>query len=625
MAILFEEPTMIKLSAGGYKNPVEVSEENRRLYLKFGFNKPLMDVIKARFEGRKFHGYEDPPRKEWSIPVDSAHNQFQLAYMQGQDVYKPYTVPVDVIRPNRETCFGHQVEGISFALTRRHCILAFEMGTGKTLISIETLETLKFFDVWYVAPKSALASARMDYRRWDSRIMPDFMTYEAMTKRVENWKPGEPAPRAVIFDEASRLKTPTSKRSQAAYHLAEAIRKEHGRESLILLMSGSPAPKSPGDWFSLCRIACPGFLVEGSLQSFQERYALMQKKDYGTGAFNQLVAWKDNDKRCGACGQPREHELHTTKFDHIFEPMKNEVVELYKRMAGLVLVKMKKDCLDLPDKVYKIVRCDVAPDMKRAALLFKKGCKTVIEVLTRCRELSDGFQYINECVGTEDCPHCVEGFMEEKDKDDPSIFNKVPCHYCAGSKVLKKFESVTKEFPCGKDSALEEILEDHEDIGRIVIYAGFTASIDRVERVCEKHGWTVIRVDGRGCKSPFGDLEASVKAFQDRDPLSIAGQTRVAFIGHPGSAGMGLTLTAASTVVYFSNDFRAESRIQSEDRIHRAGMDVNRGATIIDLIGLETDMYVLDNLKRKRELQSITMGELTEASLNFESSDVEFR
>jgi SNF2 family DNA or RNA helicase len=106
---------------------------------------------------------------------------------------------------------------------------------------------------------------------------------------------------------------------------------------------------------------------------------------------------------------------------------------------------------------------------------------------------------------------------------------------------------------------------------------------------------------------PKTDVEM-LKIFQKQ----VDHANRVVFVGHPGSAGMGLTLTASPTIVYWSNDFNAESRIQSEDRIHRAGMDVNRGATIVDLIHLPTDLLVLENLKKKRELQNITFGELQE-------------
>ena len=84
---------------------------------------------------------------------------------------------------------------------------------------------------------------------------------------------------------------------------------------------------------------------------------------------------------------------------------------------------------------------------------------------------------------------------------------------------------------------------------------------------------------------------------------------KVAFVGHPKSAGMGLTLTASPVVIYYSNDFDMEARVQSEDRIHRIGLDMNRGATIIDLIHLSSDLKVLENLQKKRDLQSLSLGE----------------
>lgn len=70
---------------------------------------------------------------------------------------------------------------------------------------------------------------------------------------------------------------------------------------------------------------------------------------------------------------------------------------------------------------------------------------------------------------------------------------------------------------------------------------------------------------------------------------------------------MGLTLTASKFICYYSNDYNAESRQQSEDRIHRAGMDTNVAPTIIDLIHLPTDLMVLENLRNKKDLQHMTL------------------
>jgi len=76
---------------------------------------------------------------------------------------------------------------------------------------------------------------------------------------------------------------------------------------------------------------------------------------------------------------------------------------------------------------------------------------------------------------------------------------------------------------------------------------------------------------------------------------------------------MGLTLTASPTEFFFSNDFSGEARIQAVARFHRTGADENRGCTVIDAVCLPTDLLVLDNLRRKKELQALSMGDITAA------------
>jgi len=73
---------------------------------------------------------------------------------------------------------------------------------------------------------------------------------------------------------------------------------------------------------------------------------------------------------------------------------------------------------------------------------------------------------------------------------------------------------------------------------------------------------------------------------------------------------MAYTFTMSPLCIYYSNDFSGEARMQSEDRGHRAGMDTNRGYRVIDLIHLPSDQLVLNNLKIKKKLQGLTMGEL---------------
>jgi SNF2 family DNA or RNA helicase len=94
--------------------------------------------------------------------------------------------------------------------------------------------------------------------------------------------------------------------------------------------------------------------------------------------------------------------------------------------------------------------------------------------------------------------------------------------------------------------------------------------------------------------------------FRDKYP-------KLCFVGHPKAGGMALTLTASPTEIFYSNDFSGEGRMQAEDRAHRPGMDVNKGLTIVDYIHLQTDLYVLENLQKKKDLQSLSLGELRAA------------
>lgn len=628
-----------KMMQGKYMHPVTIRTEGDYHFLSTPF--ALKDEAKM-MQGARWMGNDKiHPEKVWRVN-NVRRNNFNIAYLEGQRPFARYTKPLldqdgqgFRLRKTRTNwrnqvipLFQHQLEMTLHMLIRRQCIIAGEMGTGKTLAAIEAMELSLVPEVWYIAPKSALVSVKLECMKWKCRTKIRYMTYDELKKVLANWISGDPPPRMVIFDESSRVKTHTSQRSQAAFHLAEAMRDAYGDDAYIILMSGSPAPKSPLDWYWQCEIACPGFLREGDYAKFTNRLAVLELNEDTAGTkFNKMVCWKDgNEKVCGQCGKAPEDLCHTEIIHgkyHNFKQLPNEVSRLYKSMSGLVYVKFKKDCLDLPEKQYRIIRIRPTIDLLRAAKIVQAGCRTTIQSLTLMRELSDGFQYRDVKSGTEVCEAC------EGNKVRHTSTGAIPCDFCTdasgqptGSTHKVAREIVEVDSP--KLDVVSDLLEENEEQGRIVMYAGFTASIDRLCAHVKKQGWEWIRVDGKGWKTSlpsFGndwkDLSLN-KEFQDPDSK----YSKIAFIAHPGSAGMGLTLTAASMIVYVSNDFNGESRIQSEDRIHRAGMDVNRGATIVDLILLPTDEKVLDNLKRKRELQSMSLGEVSDAIDNFKYTEL---
>ena len=159
----------------------------------------------------------------------------------------------------------------------------------------------------------------------------------------------------------------------------------------------------------------------------------------------------------------------------------------------------------------------------------------------------------------------------------------------AGSAVVRARSPSTRRaadrVDCPKDEALRSILEAHDDDGRLVVFAGFTESVDRVTEVVSTERWEWIRLDGRGWSwSPGIKLTGTVngrkvKPYVELLHLFQKGQDlypRVALVGQADSAGTGLTLTASNEIVFYSNSFNGEARMQACHRIHRPGMDLNK-------------------------------------------------
>jgi SNF2 family DNA or RNA helicase len=666
----------LELESGVYKalsfgmlKPLTLDVKPTYISVRFPYDKNIVSEVKSMQTARW-----NPDNKFWTV-AKSHRNFFAIrALISGykgalvNDPYAPYNSPIITIErkprfnksKNKElTPYVHQFDMADHIITRLQCLIAGEMGVGKTLSMILALEYLKEIgqligSVWYVGPTSAKKSVERELIIWGSKIRPEMMTYEELVKRAKNWEKAK-APQAIVFDECSRIKNPTTQRSQAAFAFAKGIRDDWGIQSIIIAMSGTPAPKSPADWWSQCEVACPGFLKEGDIHKFRNRLELIIQKEsrITNGVYPHLVTWRDNEQKCNVCGELETHVNHdpngvmfNAKSFHSFEKSVNEVSKLYRRMKGLVLVKMKKDCLDLPEKRYRMIEIKPSKSILRAAGLILAAAKTTIEGMTLLRELSDGFQYIDKatgnipchlCKGTKvyvekqeipkTCPNCADTpFQDKTEYGSGELVISCPfhtpeyedvestCPNCGGSGEVKSYERSTKEVASPKEDILKQILEEHEESGRLVVFAGFQGSIDKCVRVCHTQGWHTIRVDGRGWqvtteKNIPLDIEDHLSLFQDWQDK----YPKVVFVGHPKSGGMGLTLTASRSIFYYSNDFDGESRTQSEDRIHRPGMDENKGATIIDCVHLPTDAKVLDNLRKKRKLELMSLGEVKEA------------
>lgn len=226
---------------------------------------------------------------------------------------------------------------------------------------------------------------------------------------------------------------------------------------------------------------------------------------------------------------------------------------------------LKEDCLDLPDKIFIKRQIKLSPDqlklyeqMKQEALAILKGKQsTTVNTLTQLMRL----QQIT-------CGH----FTSDDGVTQPIANNRI--------------------------NELMNVLEETE--GKAIIWAHYQYDMTAIiKAVTEKYGPGSI-VDYYGL-TPQEDRQPNIKRFQD-DP-----ECRF-IVGTPSTGGYGITLTAANTVIYYSNGYDLEKRLQSEDRAHRIGQ--KKSVTYVDLMADDTvDEKIVQALRKKIDIASEVLGE----------------
>jgi SNF2 family DNA or RNA helicase len=240
----------------------------------------------------------------------------------------------------------------------------------------------------------------------------------------------------------------------------------------------------------------------------------------------------------------------------------SELSDVVKTFSDRVL---KEDCLDLPPKNFTkrhiILTHDqrkIYEQMKKAAMAVLNGkVTTTMTVLTQLMRL-----------------------------------HQITCgHFTAD-------DGTTQLIPNNRITELMNILEETE--GKVIIWANYQRDVNQIiKNVTEKYGKNSI-VDYYGL-TPQEDRQDNIRKFQNGPECRF-------LIGTPQTGGYGITLTKANTVVYYSNGYDLEKRLQSEDRAHRIGQKKN--VTYIDLIAEDTvDEKIVEALRKKINIASEVLGE----------------
>ncbi len=461
--------------------------------------------------------------------------------------------------------YAHQLTALEKSWNKETFAYFMEMGTGKTKVLIDNLAMLydkgKVDGAIIVAPKGVV-------KTWYEQELPTHLP-----DHIENvtvlWQPN--------ITKKQQEKLETLYEIGTALHIlvmnVEALSTEKGvkfarkflvsHRSLMAIDESTtiktPSAKRTKNIISLGRHAKYRRIMTGSpiTKNPLDLYSQCEFLDPWLLNFQSYYAFRN-----------RYAEMKTMylrgrsiQVVHAFQNL-GELSEKVKAFSYRVL---KEDCLDLPSKNwtkrYITLTADqrkIYDQMKKSAMAVLNGkVTTTMTVLTQLMRL-----------------------------------HQITCgHFTAD-------DGSTQIIPNNRITELMNVLEETE--GKVIIWANYQRDVNQIiKNVTEKYGEGSI-VDYYGL-TPQEERQDNIRKFQNGPDCRF-------LIGTPQTGGYGITLTKANTVVYFSNGYDLEKRLQSEDRAHRIGQ--KKKVTYVDLIAEGTvDEKIVEALRSKINIASEVMGE----------------
>jgi SNF2 family DNA or RNA helicase len=320
----------------------------------------------------------------------------------------------------------------------------------------------------------------------------------------------------LVVDESTCVKNPKAVQTKAVFKIAK-------NAAYTRILTGTPITQSPLDLWAQCRVLDELALPYPSYTAFKKEFAVEQVLTFGHRSFNKVVGYQNQE-------------------------------QLARLIQPFTLRVLKKDCLDLPPKVYQTRYVELTPEQKRIYKQLMEQClamlepgmvtvTTAITMLLRLQQVTLGYVQPDE---------------------GPLI-----------------------QIPHNRISILSDLLE--EQTGKAIIFVRFVEDIHQITNVLRSLNKRFVCYYGDISST---DRHSAVENFQNGEfDYFIA----------TNAASKGLTLTAAEHVIYYSQNYSLETRLQSEDRAHRIGQ--TKTVLYTDLVAKGTvDDRIVAALREKKQL-----------------------
>ena len=462
--------------------------------------------------------------------------------------------------------YAHQETALQKSYDKKNFGYFMEMGCGKSKVLIDNITWLyeegKIDTAIVVAPKGV-------YRNWQISEIPTHLP-EDIEHEVYVWSANpnkgqrEKLSDGVEKREKLRILLVNVEGFGASKKVSQYVDHFTRGSSFLLAVDESTTIKNPKAkrtkaLVSLGQSAAYKRILTGSpvTKSPMDLYAqcgFMDKKLLG---FDSYYSYQ------GRYAITRTQRMGSHSFQQIVGY--RNLDELADRLAGFSYRVTKDEALDLPNKIYTTREVM----MTKEQLVYYQSIKTAAIAL-----LDDG-QLVS-------APAVMTQLLR---------LQQVLCGH------LMTDDGELVEFPTKRIEALLDTVDEMS--GKVIIWSRFRYDIKNIQaQLAKVHGSSSV-------VSYFGDTsdedrQAAIQAFQFGDARF--------FVANPQTAGYGLTLTAATNVIYYANDFNLETRVQSEDRAHRIGQ--HHPVTYVDLVTKGTvDVHIVKSLRNKIDLSAKTLGE----------------